>query len=90
MTSKTSPKKTSSLNLFVCFYVCKKYKLYACTNVCVKPVQNEKNISFCILVSDKNIHDLATYGLYIFRYGCSKHTPPTINSGSRQKDVSFT
>ena len=38
----------------------KKYKLWTCTNVCVKPVQNGKS-SFCILVSDKNTHDLATY-----------------------------
>ena len=48
-----------------------------------------KNIIFCILVSDKNTHDLATY-IYISRYGCSKRTSSSINFGSRQKDMSFT
>ena len=42
----------------------KKYKLCTCMNVCVKPVQNGKNISFCISVLDKNTNDLATYILH--------------------------
>ena len=49
--------------------------MYEC---CVKPVQNGKNISFCILVSDKNTHDLA---IYVSGYGGSKHTPSSINFG---------
>ena len=92
MTRKNSPKKTCSINRSVWFYVWKKYELCTCTNVCVKPVQNGKNISFCILVSDKKAHDLATSldMMYISRHGCSKHSPPSINSGSLQKDALFT
>ena len=90
MTRKNSPKKTSSLKLSVCFYVGKKYKLCTCT---CKPVQNGKNISFCILVSDKNTHDLATYihlSIWLFKAHKVVQSTQSINSGSLQKDVSFT
>ena len=46
---------------------------YTCTNVYVKPVQNGTNISFCILVSDKNTHDLATY-IHLSKWPLKVHT----------------
>ena len=54
-----------------------------------KTCTKSKKHKFLFLVSDKNTHDLATYihlSIWLFR----AHTPPSINFGSRQKDMSFT
>ena len=63
--------------------------MYECMR---KTRTNWKKYKFCILVSDKKEHDLATSldMMYISRHGCSKHSPPSINSGSLQKDALFT
>ena len=60
-------------------------------HVRVNPYKMEK-IIFCILVSDKNTHDLATYihlSIWLFKAHKVVQSTQSINSGSLQKDVSF-